>query len=150
MPDQTLIFDHIGLVVASIEVEAPRLANVLRLTRWTDRFDDHALGVSVCFATGPASLVVELIAPLGPDSPVARAARQKRDCLNQIAYRTDDMAGTRAHFVAGGALVLSEPKPARAFGGAPVEFLLLPQGFIVELIGAPGFVHQFVRDSPPT
>jgi methylmalonyl-CoA/ethylmalonyl-CoA epimerase len=111
MPDQTLTFDHIGLVVASIEAEAPRLANVLHLTRWTKRFDDLALGVSVCFATGPAGLVVELVAPLGPDSPVARAARQKRDCLNQIGYRTDDMAGTRAHFVAGGALILSEPKP---------------------------------------
>jgi methylmalonyl-CoA/ethylmalonyl-CoA epimerase len=150
MPDQTLTFDHIGLVVASIEAEAPSLAHLLHLTRWTDRFDDLVLGVSVCFATDPAGLVVELIAPLGPDSPVARAARQQRDCLNQVAYRTDDMAGTRARFEAAGALVLSEPKPAMAFAGALVQFLRLPQGFIVELIGAPEFVHQFVRDSPPT
>jgi methylmalonyl-CoA/ethylmalonyl-CoA epimerase len=149
MPDQTLTFDHIGLVVASIEAEAPGLAHLLQLTRWTERFDDVVLGVSVCFATDPAGLVVELIAPLGPDSPVARAARTKRDCLNQVAYRTDDLAGTRARFEAAGAVVLSEPKPALAFAGAAVQFFLMPQGFIVELIGAPAFVHQFVRDSPP-
>ena len=144
-----LTFDHIGLVVASIEVEAPRLGALLQLTRWTERFDDVALGVSVCFATDGAGLVVELIAPLGPDSPVARAARQKRDCLNQMAYRTDDMVGARARFEAAGAVVLSEAKPALAFAGAPVEFFLMPQGFVVELVGAPAFAHQFVRDSPP-
>lgn len=144
-----LRFDHIGLVVASIEVEAPRLAALLGLTRWTDRFDDRVLGVSVCFALDPAGLVVELIAPLGPDSPVARAARQRRDCLNQMAYRTDDMAAARARFEAAGAVALSESQPALAFGGAPVAFFLMPQGFVVELIGAPDFVHQFVRDLPP-
>ncbi len=144
-----LTFDHIGLVVESIEVEAPRLAALLQLTRWTERFDDVGLGVSVCFATDRAGLVVELIAPLGPDSPVARAARQKRDCLNQMAYRTDDMAGARARFEAAGAVVLSEPQPALAFAGAPVGFFLMPQGFVLELVGAPAFAHQFVRDSPP-
>src|SRR4051812_11037894 len=134
MPEEAVTFDHVGLVVASIEVEAPRLADLLHLTRWTDRFDDHALGVSVCFARDPAGLVIELIAPLGADSPVARAARQKRDCLNQLAYRTGDIAGTRTRFEAAGAVVLSEPKPAMAFAGAPVQFLRMPQGFIVEII----------------
>lgn len=61
MPDPTLVFDHVGLVVASIETEASRLADLLHLTRWTERFDDHVLGVSVCFATDRAGFVVELI-----------------------------------------------------------------------------------------
>jgi methylmalonyl-CoA/ethylmalonyl-CoA epimerase len=146
----TLAFDHIGLVVASIEAEAPGLSDLLHLIRWTERFDDVGLGVSVCFGIDATGLVVELIAPLGPDSPVARPARQRRDCLNQMAYRTDDLAGARARFEAGGAVMLSEPKPAMAFGGALVVFFLLPQGFIVEVVDARDFVHQFVRDSPPT
>ena len=144
-----MTFDHIGLVVTSIETEAPRIAHLLRLTRWTERWDDPRLGVSVCFAIDAAGLVFELIAPLGADSPVARAARQKRDCLNQIAYRTDDMAVTRAHFEAADAMVLTEPTPAMAFAGAPVQFFLMPQGFVVEVIGAPDFRHRFARESPP-
>src|SRR5690348_13111911 len=53
---RVMTFDHIGLVVVSIDAEAPRLADLLQLARWTARFDDHRLGVSVCFGSDAAGV----------------------------------------------------------------------------------------------
>jgi methylmalonyl-CoA/ethylmalonyl-CoA epimerase len=149
MTPPSLAFDHVGIIVDSIEDGAADLARVLPLTAWTTVFHDTVLGVSVCFGRDASGVVYELIQPLGPDSPVARAARTKRDRLNQLAYRTADLASAREHLEASGAMVLGEPRPALAFGGAQVQFLFLPQGFILELIESLDFRHTFVSATPP-
>ena len=154
MPDTAapsdLVFDHIGIVVESLDEGAAQLARLLPIVAWTQRFDDAGLAVSVCFGRDASGVVYELIAPLGPDSPAARAAKTKRDRLNQVAYRTGDLDRAREQLEADGAMVLGPPKPALAFGRALVQFLYLPQGFIVELVADRDFAHDFSRQTPPT
>lgn len=146
----TLAFDHVGLIVEVLDEEAARLATILPLTAWTERFDDSGLGVSVCFAREQSGLVFELIAPLGDASPVARAAKTRRDRMNQLAYRTDSLEAGLRHLVEQGGIPLSEPAPALAFGGAHVQFVFMPQGFVIELIEGMAFSHAFTRSTPPT
>jgi methylmalonyl-CoA/ethylmalonyl-CoA epimerase len=140
-----LEFDHVGVIVESLDDAAAQFARLFPIEAWTDRFDDDVLGVSVCFGREKSGLVYELIAPFGPDSPVARAARTNRDRLNQVAYRTSDLRRARDRFESQGALVLGEPKRALAFDRALVQFFYVPQGFIVELIEGVEFRHDFRR-----
>lgn len=138
-----LTFDHIGIVVRDIEKGTKQLRGLLGPLIWTRRFDDTGLGVSVVFARDSSGLVYELIAPFGDTSPVAGALKAKSNLLNQIAYRTPNLEAAVARLRKTGALPVGVAKPAMAFGGARVQFLMSPLGFIVELIEGEAPVHVF-------
>lgn len=148
MPDlitaPDMLFDHVGIVVTDLESACAHWTNTLGLLSWTRRFDDFTLGVAVRFARDSTGVVYELISPLTSTSPVARAAQTKSNVLNQLAYRTPSLEHTSKRLRAQHFNKISEPTAAIAFGGAPVQFLLTPLGFLVELIEITGPpVHQF-------
>lgn len=139
----SLIFDHIGIVTADLDKASQQLAGLLGALEWTDRFDDSGLGVSVIFARDRAGMVYELIAPLGDKSPVAKAVASRKDALNQIAYRTASIADALPALRVQGALPIGPAKPAKAFGGANVQFLMTRLGYIIELVEGAESVHKF-------
>ena len=138
-----LQFDHIGIVVADISDGAAQLTQLLSPLQWTVRTDDEGLGVSVQFARDSAGLVYELIAPLGDRSPVSRALKSRTDLLNHTAYRTSSLDESVAFLRAQRALPVGPAAPARAFGGARVQFLMTPLGVLFELIEIERAVHDF-------
>ena len=138
-----LTFDHIGLVVAELDAGCEQLAAMLAPLQWTERFEDPGLGVSVRFARDAAGVVYELIAPLGPDSPVRRTLESRANLLNQIAYRTASLDESVARLRRTRAVPVGAARPAVAFGGARVQFLMTPLGFLVELIEVDRVVHRF-------
>jgi methylmalonyl-CoA/ethylmalonyl-CoA epimerase len=141
----TLTFDHAGVVVRDLGRGFQSIKALLPITSTTERFDDHHLGVSVQFVRDESGVVLELIAPLGSNSPVAKIAASRIGVINQFAYRVEELSEAGAYFRSNGAIPTAPPKSAIAFGGALVQFFLVPDGFIVELIEAPGFSHQFGR-----
>jgi methylmalonyl-CoA/ethylmalonyl-CoA epimerase len=138
-----LTFDHIGIVVAELDAGCDRLAELLAPLEWTERFEDPGLGVSVRFARDAAGIVYEVIAPLGPDSPVRRTLESRANLLNQIAYRTPSLDASVARLRRTRAVPVGAAKPAVAFGGARVQFLMTPLGFLVELIEIDRVAHRF-------
>jgi methylmalonyl-CoA/ethylmalonyl-CoA epimerase len=138
-----LFFDHVGIVVADIDAGAVILTGVLGPLSWTQRFDDARLGVKVRFARDRAGMVYELIAPFGDASPIARTLKSGANLLNQIAYRTHSLDSAVKQARAMGALPMGASAPALAFGGASVQFLMLPLGFLIELIEVDRIVHVF-------
>jgi methylmalonyl-CoA/ethylmalonyl-CoA epimerase len=138
-----LTFDHIGIVVGTLDAGFDQLTALLAPLQWTERFDDPGLGVSVRFARDAAGIVYELIAPLGPDSPVRRALESRANLLNQIAYRTPSLDAAVARLRRARAVPVGAAKPAVAFGGARVQFLMTQLGFLVELIEVDRVVHRF-------
>lgn len=140
---ESMEFDHVGIVVADIGEGLRHLRSLLPVQAATPRFDDHNLTVSVQFVRDSKGMVYELIAPLGPNSVVGQALGKKRDLLNQVAYRTRDIAETGSALRRSGSFPLGEAKPAIAFGGALVQFLFTPLGFVLELIEQNGHRHDF-------
>ncbi len=138
-----LAFDHIGIVVRDLDTGAERLAAMLGQLSWTRRFDDSVLGVSVRFGRDMTGIVYEVIAPLGDKSPVASALSSRTNLLNQIAYRTKSLTSTVARLRTEGAVPVSRPLPAAAFGGALVQFLMSDLGFLIEVIEIDFMAHQF-------
>lgn len=141
----TLTFDHAGVVVRDLARGFQSIKTLLPIISRTKRFDDQQLGVSVQFLQDESGVVFELIAPLGSSSPVAKIAASRIGVINQLAYRVEDLSRAGEYFRFNGATPTAPPKPAIAFGGALVQFFLVPEGFIVELIEAPTFSHRFER-----
>lgn len=138
-----LTFDHIGIVVHDCDKDGGEFATLVQAVETTQRFDDENLTVSVRFIRDRSGIVYEMIAPLGEDSIAAGPLRKKANLINQIAYRTDDLAVAAADLKRSGAFALGDPRPALAFGRAHVQFFFAPLGFVIELIEAPSFHHEF-------
>jgi methylmalonyl-CoA/ethylmalonyl-CoA epimerase len=138
-----LTFDHIGIVVADLTEASPQLAALLGPVKWTRRFDDGGLGVSVTFARDRAGVVYELIAPYGDRSPVIRTLKSRNNLLNQLAYRTANLEFAASHLRARECVPVTPPAPAVAFGGARVQFFLTPFEFLIELIELETWTHHF-------
>jgi methylmalonyl-CoA/ethylmalonyl-CoA epimerase len=129
-----LHLDHIGFVVPVLEVGISELQAVLPIVWVSQRIDDASLGVSVQFLQESTGTVFEVIAPYGPNSPVAAMAAKEKNRLNQLCYRCDDIDAAARQLRKAGSVPLGVPKPAMAFGGAVVQFFWTKPGFILELI----------------
>lgn len=142
---ESLSFDHIGIVVADIEMGLTQLRNCIPLIARTVVFDDAVLGVSVCFVKDRTGVVFELISPFGTASPITSVLKKKVNQLNQIAYRCDDISEAGRLLREADALPLGNPKPAVAFGGALVQFFYSRLGFVIEIIEQANWQHSFKK-----
>jgi methylmalonyl-CoA/ethylmalonyl-CoA epimerase len=143
----SMIFDHVGIVVPDIAVGSRQILATLPVTEATEQFDDEELGVSVRFFRDASGLVFELIAPFGEQSPVRNTLNQSHR-LNQLAYRCPDLDAAAKVLRDARAVPLGPPKPALAFDNAAVQFFWSPMGYVVELIETIAFAHRFVPCAP--
>ena len=92
---------------------------------------DH--GVTVVFITLP-NTKIELLQPLGPDSPIAKFLDRNPDGgIHHICYEVDDIITARDQLKAGGARVLGTGEPKIGAHGKPVLFLH-PKDFLGTLV----------------
>jgi methylmalonyl-CoA/ethylmalonyl-CoA epimerase len=67
---------------------------------------------------------VELIEPLGSNSPIAKFLERNPDGgIHHVCYEVDDILAARDHLVAEGARVLGDGKPKMGAHDKPVLFL---------------------------
>jgi len=80
-------------------------------------------GVTVVFITLP-NTKIELLEPLGEDSPIARFLEKNPDGgMHHICYEVDDIEAARDRLVKSGARVLGSGEPKIGAHGKPVLFL---------------------------
>ncbi|MDH3195683.1 MAG: methylmalonyl-CoA epimerase [Hyphomicrobiales bacterium] len=80
-------------------------------------------GVTVVFVE-LANTKVELLAPLGPDSPIAAfLARNPDGGIHHICYEVADIIASRDRLRAGGVRILGDGEPRTGAHGKPVLFL---------------------------
>lgn len=133
----SLRFHHVAYAVASIEAHIERFINPLvEPVHISTPVEDPLQKVRVCFVTVPGGAVIELVEPLGTDSPAQAFVGDRRGGLYHVCYEVQDLDATVAKFRAKRCLLLSKPTPAVAFGGRRVAFLLTPERDLVELLEA--------------
>ena len=92
---------------------------------------DH--GVTTVFVNLP-NTKIELLHPLGADSPIARFLERNRDGgMHHLCYEVDDIYDARDRLVEGGARVLGDGEPRIGAHNKPVLFLH-PKDFCGTLI----------------
>ncbi len=140
-----LIFDHVGIAVKTIEQGQGILKSLLQIKKWTEVFEDPIQRVNVQFGLDLSGICYELVAPTGPDSPIANAIAKKSNILNHLAYRTPDIVACGKELRTARYFPSSQPAPAVAYGGRLIQFFMSPLNMIVEIIEdqPSGFCHVF-------
>jgi len=112
--------DHIGIAVKSIDTARHFYEEVLGLV--CEKIEVVAAQkVKIAFfAIGETH--VELLEPMGPDSPIAGFLNKKGEGIHHVAYRTDNIAAQLARAEKGGCRLINE-KPIAGGGGKQVAFL---------------------------
>ncbi len=124
--------NHVAIAVPDLEAASAVYRDTLgaRVSKPED-LPDH--GVTVVFVT-LANTSIELVAPLGPESPLAGfLERHPAGGMHHVCYEVDDIIAARDRLKERGARVLGGGQPATGAHGKPVLFLH-PKDFCGTLI----------------
>ena len=128
--------NHVGIATPSIETSAAFWRDVMGAEVGAP-FDLPAQGVRVCFVEAPNGQI-ELIEPLGPDSPIARFLdRNPGGGQHHVCHEVPDIAAAVRWFEGRGVRVLGRPRVGAH--GTPVVFLHPKDtgGVLIEIMEAP-------------
>jgi methylmalonyl-CoA/ethylmalonyl-CoA epimerase len=131
------VFHHVGVAVRDLHEGIPAYKTLFGYEVTSGPFDDPIQNVSVCFLSrGSLDPAIELVAPLGPNSPVDRTLK-KGGGTYHICYEVPDIRAAIEHLTMHGALLLSGPVPAVAFAMREIAWLLTDEAnLLVELVQA--------------
>ena len=124
--------NHVAIVVPDLAVAAALYRHALG-ARVSPPQPLPAHGVTVVFVELP-NTKIELLEPLGPDSPVAGfLTRNPAGGMHHLCYEVDDILAARDRLRASGARVLGDGEPRPGAHDKPVLFLH-PKDFCGTLI----------------
>jgi methylmalonyl-CoA/ethylmalonyl-CoA epimerase len=143
----------VGVAVRDLDIAIESFQRLFDFRVLAGPIDDRSQSVTACFIGSGATddVVYELVAPLAgaSQSPIERIL-EKGNTSYHICYETTDLEATLARFVAEGAMHISGPVAAPAFGGRRIAWLLLPTRHIIELLeGSPDEAVQDKVAQPP-
>ena len=129
---------HVGVAVPSLEAATELLANLLGYKVVSGPFDDPLQKVSVSFLAKSAGDVaeIELIAPLGEDSPIRSMLKKQGGGAYHLCFETKDLDAALAHALEQGCVVLAQPVPAVAFQGRRIAWIYTSSRQLFELVEA--------------
>src|ERR1700689_2337295 len=131
----SLRLHHMGFVVADIATAMPAFVHSMA-AEWDGKlFEDPLQKAKVAFLTtrvGDAQ--IELVQPAGDGSPGQRFLQEKGGGMNHLCYEVADLEAELTPFRARGAAIASRPKPAVAFGGRRIAWVITSEKFLIELL----------------
>lgn len=128
-------FHHLGVAVKSIAKAIPIYQDLFGYELFSGPFDDPIQRVSVCFLRRQAAgeIIVELIAPLGENSPIDRILTKGGGAYH-VCYEVDNLDETLATLKSKKCIIVSGPVPAVAFKNRRIAWLFTPTQQLVELL----------------
>jgi methylmalonyl-CoA/ethylmalonyl-CoA epimerase len=125
--------DHVGIAVADLEAAVERYRATLGLEpAHRERMEDQGVE-EVLFEVGAS--FVQLLAALGPDTPVGRFLERRGEGVHHIGYRVDSVAEALEQLRAEGVRLIDET-PRRGSRGTTIAFVhpVDMGGVLVELV----------------
>ena len=126
--------DHVGIATKSIE-EATVFWKALGLVTESDHVN-HEQGVRIRIMEGGAdSAKVELLEPLGPETPVGKFISKRGEGIQQIAFTVDDISVAILRLIETGCRMIND-EPLEGVGGTLIAFVHPSStgGVLVELV----------------
>jgi methylmalonyl-CoA/ethylmalonyl-CoA epimerase len=125
---------HIGVVTGSIKKSGELYAEQLGMRALGPAVHDPLQRVIVQFwAEESDSTSIELIEPVGEDSPVA-GFLGKGGGFAHLCYEVDDLEKTLETVLQKGAILISGPVPAAAFNLRRIAFVILRGIGVIEFV----------------
>ena len=130
MKDGTI--DHIGIATSSLD-ESQQLWAILGFTQGDDQINSEQ-GVKIRFMHGNTSTRIELLEPLGDDTPVGKFMSNGPG-VQQIAVRVADIEETISSLLIAGVKMVSE-EPTLGADGHRIAFVHPSSagGVLIELV----------------
>lgn len=131
--------DHVGIAVADLDAAVAWYADVFGLVNTHEEVNEEQ-GVREAMLAAPGadpatSTRIQLLAPLRPDSTIAKFLDRNGPGLQQLAYRVTDVEAAMAALTAKG-LRLLYPEPRRGTANSRINFIHPKDagGVLVELV----------------
>ncbi|GAA1749671.1 methylmalonyl-CoA epimerase [Luedemannella helvata] len=133
-----LRIDHVGIAVTDLDEAVEFYERVFGM-RCAHRETNVEQGVEEAMLdVGPEGGVVQLLAPLTPESAIARFLDRSGPGVQQVAYTVRDVAAASAALRERGLRLLYD-EPRRGTGGSLINFVHPKDagGVLIELVEAP-------------
>ena len=133
--------NHVGIAVPDIDAAIVFWRGTMGASLVTEPFDMPEQGVRVCFVDAP-NMQVELIEPLGADSPIVKFLERNPDGgQHHLCFEVADIEQARAWYEAKGVRILG---PTRIGAHGTPIFFLHPKdmmGTLTEIMESPRQAH---------
>jgi methylmalonyl-CoA/ethylmalonyl-CoA epimerase len=127
---------HVGIAVPNLSAAIPVYEDLFDYKLISGPFDDPIQKVSVCFMSrGETDTTIELVAPLGLDSPI-RQTLKKGGGTYHLCYEVPDINAAISRLTERGSVLISGPVQAVAFGMREIAWLMTEANLLVELVQA--------------
>jgi methylmalonyl-CoA/ethylmalonyl-CoA epimerase len=130
--------DHVGIAVSDLQAAVERYRTALGMEPVHREIVEEQGVEEVLFRAG--SSYVQLLSPLGPDTPVGTFLAKRGEGLHHVAYRVADVAEALAHLREAD-VPLIDQAPRRGSRGTTIAFVH-PRGFR-------GVLAELVQEGPP-
>ena len=128
--------DHVGIAVPDLDEAIRWYASTFGLVAThTETNEEQGVQEAMLSAPGDAGAAVQLLAPLRPDSPIARFIERSGPGIQQMAYRVVDIDASCAALRDRGVRLLYD-EPRRGTAGSRINFVHPRDagGVLVELV----------------
>jgi methylmalonyl-CoA/ethylmalonyl-CoA epimerase len=128
-----MVIDHIGIVVPSLEDGVRQWEELFGYKQSSAIVTNTRQRVRVVFLSKPDSVIIKLVEPSEPDSPVGLFARRGGG-LHHLCFRCENLKAQIPLLKEKGARFIVPPQPGEAFGNRDIAFFLANNNLNAELI----------------
>ncbi len=129
----SMVIDHIGIVVRSLEQAVQRWEDLFGYARSSDIVTNSRQKVRVVFLSKKGSMTIKLLEPSEPASSVALFARRGGG-LHHLCFRCGDLSIEIPILKEKGARFTVLPEPGEAFRNHDIAFFSIENNLNIELI----------------
>jgi methylmalonyl-CoA/ethylmalonyl-CoA epimerase len=130
--------DHVGLAVHDLDAAIAFYENTFGLRVVHEEVNEEQGVREAMLAVGDSGSCIQLLAPLTPDSTIAKFLDRSGEGIQQVAYAVDDIDAASAELRARGLRLLYDA-PRRGTAGSRVNFVHPKDagGVLIELVEPP-------------
>lgn len=135
--------DHVGIAVADLDAAVDFYERAFGLTKAHEEVNEEQGVREAMMAVGDSGSFIQLLAPLSPESTIAKFLDRSGPGIQQVAYAVDDVEATAAALRERGVRVLYDTAKVGT-GGSLMNFCHPKDcgGVLIELVQeAPGGAH---------
>jgi methylmalonyl-CoA/ethylmalonyl-CoA epimerase len=145
LPDELFTaIDHVGVAVPDLDAAVAFYRDTFGMALQHEEVNEEQGVREAMMAVGGSGSCVQLLAPLSPESTIAKFLDRSGPGIQQVAYRVQDVAAVSATLRERGLRLLYD-EPRRGTAGSRVNFVHPKDagGVLVELVqpAAPGAAH---------
>ncbi|MGB4066612.1 MAG: VOC family protein [Nitrospira sp.] len=134
---ESAVFHHVGVAVSSIHALWEEIGRTIGAEPDSPVLADPIQKVSALFLVNSLGYRVELIEPIGDESPISRFLQKTGGGPHHLCFETGNFDADFIRLKTEGARVVCQPIAACGFHGARIAFCYTRQRMLVELVESP-------------